>query len=110
MRLTRRDFAKQAILAGGSVALGCATHVAPAGAVNPPTYQGLPNPSTSGIEHVVVVTMENRSFDHLLGWFPNAAGKQAGLIFLDSTGTPHATHALSGDYTGCPHNDPDHSY
>ncbi len=28
----------------------------------------LPQPSQSGIEHIVVVTMENRSFDHYLGW------------------------------------------
>ena len=28
----------------------------------------LPNPTSSGIEHIVVVMMENRSFDHLLGW------------------------------------------
>ena len=27
----------------------------------------LPNPESSGIEHVVVVTMENRSFDNFLG-------------------------------------------
>ena len=32
----------------------------------------LPSPANSGIEHIVVVTMENRSFDHFLGWLPNA--------------------------------------
>src|SRR3546814_3907822 len=30
------------------------------------------NPADSGIEHIVVVTMENRSFDHMLGWVPGA--------------------------------------
>ncbi len=35
----------------------------------------LPSPYSSGIDHVVVVTMENRSFDHFFGWFPNANGK-----------------------------------
>jgi phospholipase C len=54
--------------------------------------------------------MENRSFDHFLGWLPNANGKQAGLTYVDSAGVSHATHSLSGDYTGCPHPDPDHSY
>ena len=29
-------------------------------------------PASSGIEHVVVVMMENRSFDHMLGWLPTA--------------------------------------
>ena len=36
----------------------------------------LPTPASSGIEHVVVVMMENRSFDHLLGWLPNSDGRQ----------------------------------
>ena len=34
----------------------------------------LPDPALSGIDHIVLVTMENRSFDHLLGWLPNAEG------------------------------------
>ena len=90
--------------------LGCATHVAPAGPQTPPTYSGLPTPSSSGIEHIVVVTMENRSFDHFLGWLPNAVGQQSGLSYTDPSGVAHATYQLSGDYTGCPHNDPDHTY
>ena len=36
-------------------------------------------PQRSGIDHIVVVMMENRSFDHLLGWLPNADAMQAGL-------------------------------
>jgi phospholipase C len=111
MRLSRRDFAKQALLAGGSVALGCSTHTVSTGT---PTGTGsgstLPSPSASGIEHIVVVTMENRSFDHLMGWLPTAAGKQAGLSYLDKSSVSHPTFALSGDFTGCPKNGPDHSY
>jgi len=70
----------------------------------------LPDPASSGIEHVVVVIMENRSFDHLFGWMPNAGGKQAGLAYTDKAGKSHPTHSLSPDFTGCPHPDPDHSY
>jgi phospholipase C len=73
-------------------------------------HPGLPAPASSGIEHVVVVTMENRSFDHFLGWLPNAVGQQAGLNFTDKSGASHATHSLSGDFTGCPQADPDHTY
>lgn len=62
------------------------------------------------IRHVVLVMMENRSFDHLLGWVPGADGKQAGLTYLDRSGRPHATHALAPDYQGCGKADPDHSY
>jgi len=67
-------------------------------------------PSRSGIDHIVIVMMENRSFDHLLGWLPNADGKQAGLTYTDSAGTSHATHPLAPDFMGCTHPDPDHSW
>src|SRR5215208_5472395 len=67
-------------------------------------------PEASGIEHVVVLMMENRSFDHFMGWVPGADGKQAGLAFPDETGALIPTHALAPDYQGCAHPDPDHSY
>jgi len=64
----------------------------------------------NAIDHIVVVMMENRSFDHLLGWLPNADGQQAGLIYVDAQGVAYQTHPLAPDYTGCPHPDPTHSY
>jgi phospholipase C len=70
----------------------------------------LPPPGESGIEHIVVVTMENRSFDHFLGWLPGADGKQAGLSYLDNSGVTHSTSELAPDFIGCGHPDPDHSY
>jgi phospholipase C len=66
-------------------------------------------PENSGLEHVIVVTMENRSFDHLLGWLPGADGRQAGLTYTDRAGTPYATHHLT-DFQGCGFADPDHSF
>jgi len=73
------------------------------------------NPSTNlgvraRIEHIVVVMMENRSFDHLLGWHPTADGVQAGLEYPDGSGHTLATHALAPDYMGCSFHDPDHSF
>jgi phospholipase C len=62
------------------------------------------------IRHVVVLMMENRSFDHFLGWLPGSDGRQAGLAFTDSAGEEHPTHALAPDFQGCGFNDPDHSY
>jgi len=70
----------------------------------------LPDPRFSGIDHVVVVMMENRSFDHMLGWVPGADGRQAGLSFIDSAGVTRATHDLAPDYQNCSSADPDHSY
>lgn len=62
------------------------------------------------IKHIVVLMMENRSFDHLLGWLPNSNGRQSGLTYLDKNGVPQSTYPLAPDMTGCGHNDPDHSY
>jgi phospholipase C len=74
------------------------------------TDSELPPPARSGIDHIVVVTMENRSFDHLLGWLPGANGKQAGLIYRDRLGREHSTYRLAPDFQGCRKSDPDHSY
>jgi phospholipase C len=69
----------------------------------------LPDPGASGIDHVIVVMMENRSFDHFLGWLPRADGRQAGLAYPDPTGVLQPTwHATMPN--GCGFNDPDHSY
>lgn len=69
----------------------------------------LPPAAASGIDHIIVLMMENRSFDHFLGWLPGSDGQQAGLSFTDRYGTPHTTHHLT-DFQGCGHPDPDHSY
>ena len=71
----------------------------------PPVDRGI----RQKIQHVVVVMMENRSFDHLLGWHPTADGVQAGLQYSDG-GSTASTHALAPDFMGCDFNDPDHSY
>jgi phospholipase C len=72
--------------------------------------QTLPPPDAAGFEHVVVVMMENRSFDHFFGWLPGSNGKQAGLTYRDSAGVSHPTHSLPPDYQGCGFLDPGHSY
>jgi phospholipase C len=54
--------------------------------------------------------MENRSFDHYLGWLPGADGRQAGLEFADSHGKTFATHRLNAEFQGCAFLDPDHSW
>jgi phospholipase C len=72
--------------------------------------KGDPPPARSGIQHIVVVMMENRSFDHLLGWLPNADGRQSGLTYVDAAGVVHETMPLAPDFQGCGHPDPDHSW
>jgi phospholipase C len=70
----------------------------------------LPPPEQTGIEHIVVVMMENRSFDHFLGWVPGANGRQAGLTYIGRNGAPQSTYRLTSDFQGCGHPDPDHTY
>jgi phospholipase C len=109
--MNRRKFAQASMMAGGAALFrGAAYRFGSPARAMAQSLPTLPDPAASGIKHIVVVTMENRSFDHFFGWFPNADGKQAGLTYLDPSGTAHPTHSLSGDNTGCPGADPDHSY
>ncbi len=41
-------------------------------------HRALPSARNLPIDTIVVVMMENRSFDHLLGWMPHADGRQGG--------------------------------
>jgi phospholipase C len=106
MSVNRRDFVLKA--AGFSAAAFAAT-LSEAKPQVQPSNDALPGPDSSGIEHVVVVMQENRSFDHLLGWMPNANGVQTGLSYPNHNGEMQPTHRLTS-FTGCPHPDPDHSY
>ncbi len=109
--MNRRQFNRTTLLAGGAAVLGrAAFRLSAPSDTMAQSLPSLPSPESSGIEHIVSVTMENRSFDHFFGWMPNADGQQAGLTYVDTKGVTHATHSLSGDNTGCPAADPDHSY
>ena len=117
----RRTFVKGALGASGTVLLGAvggagagraagaAERAASAAERARSAQAALPPPAKSGIEHVIVVMMENRSFDHFLGWLPHADGRQAGLSYADPQGTPQATFHQT-QFNGCGFTDPDHSY
>jgi phospholipase C len=103
--VTRRQFLCQSAGVAAGIALG---GILPA--VNALGRNLSIKPAHSGLEHIVVVMMENRSFDHFLGWLPGANGRQAGLSYIGKDGLQHPTYALGSDYQGCGHPDPDHSY
>lgn len=109
---SRRRFLAGAAVTGAGLAIGCLDRAT--GILAPATAVGSANRdldmATSAFDHVIVVMMENRSFDHLLGWVPRADGKQAGLWFTDAAGERHRTYTLAPDFQGCGHPDPDHSY
>ena len=109
----RREFLQRTALAAG-LATGLGT-VLPADtlvaeAARKQRRAALPSPRNMPIDTFVVLMMENRSFDHYLGWLPGADGRQAGLTYVDRAGKAHATARLAPDFQGCAHPDPDHSW
>jgi phospholipase C len=107
--LSRRDFLRRS--AGWAAAMAAASALPRSSLAAPKkNKKALPNPNKSGIEHVVVAMVENRSFDHLLGWLPGADGRQTGLTYPDRAGALQPTAPLAPDFQGCGRSDPDHSY
>src|ERR1043166_6713841 len=105
-RLTRRQFLRRSTGVSLGLALGAYASAKP----HRQHLKHVSQPNHSGIDHIIVVMMENRSFDHFLGWLPGADGRQTGLVYRDHNGMPHMTAPLAPDYQGCGHPDPDHSY
>src|SRR5689334_10428944 len=70
MTWSRRQFLTTMSAAGGLLAPRSQA------AKNPPGP--LPPPTESGIEHIIILMMENRSFDHFFGWIPGTDGQQSG--------------------------------
>src|SRR4051794_38368522 len=111
--LRRRDFLERTALTAG-LATSFATTLSPstlvAEAARRQARMPLPSARNLPVDHFVVLMMENRSFDHYLGWLPGADGRQKGLTFTDNEGRQVHTHRLRSDFQGCAHPDPDHSW
>ena len=87
--LRRREFLQRTALGAGLAAslatvLPANTLVAEAALEQRRTQ--LPAPRNLPVDTFVVLMMENRSFDHYLGWLPGADGHQSGLQFTDRNG------------------------
>ena len=102
MNWSRRQFLKTTTSGAAGVLATAKGHAADLPGPLPPARE-------SGIDHIIVLMMENRSFDHFFGWIPGADGRQAGLTYFDNNKLPHTTYHLT-DFQGCGHLDPDHSY
>jgi phospholipase C len=109
--LTRRKLLAGIAASAGAAGLGaCGGSDSPDSGSGPAAEQVLPAPQDSGIDHVVVVMMENRSFDHYFSWVPGAATVDTSrLTLLDSDGKPVPMRHLT-DYQNCALADPSHSY
>jgi phospholipase C len=113
-RLSRRDLLRAGAAGGALVATGglpawARTFTATASAVRRPDSRPFPHkpegtPSMPKIEHVVVLMMENHSFDNLLGAVPHLIPQRAtvdGLTFkhgkpvnFNPNGSGHKVHAF----------------
>jgi phospholipase C len=112
MPVSRRELILGAAAAGAAAAASSVLEpiaTASAAAAAAANKKALQDPAHSGLDHIVFLCMENRSFDHYLGWVPGATGEQRHLTYRDDEGVPHETHHLT-TFTGCGFNDPDHSY
>src|SRR4029077_8133021 len=110
--LRRREFLQRAAV-GAGLAAGLAATLSPdtiLGEAAARDRRPVPAPGNLPVDTFVVLMMENRSFDHYLGWLPGADGRQAGLTYADAQGGEHRTHRLKSDFQGCGHPDPDHSW
>jgi len=136
--LPRRDFLRAAGAMAGGVALGGRSALgalAPRGRKRAQGPQGRlldTQPSDCPIDTVVVMMMENRSFDHYLGWMGTdeqyleqgrsrwgskfTVDGKIDLTYLDGDGKPHKTHRLTRGgaephpYRGCGHPIPGHGW
>ena len=145
--MDRRDFLRGAggVVAGSALlgACGGTAGEAPAQAADAARHSGtarvaarsiLDRPATAcPIDHVVVLMMENRSFDHWLGWLADdqawldrgrkrygrsfsIAGDQTRTFPDPVTGSPVSTAylpellAAGNPWRGCDHPDPGHSW
>jgi phospholipase C len=114
--LSRRDFLRRSAVTAG-LGLGAAAALSPSqvlAQLAQATSKGVPLGDAMGIDHFVILMMENRSFDHYFGWFPGADGVQS-QTYLDAEGNPHHTaHAGAIDPTapnqGCSWGDPGHGW
>jgi phospholipase C len=110
--LRRREFVARTAAIAGAAGLSTMVPLSSliADAATRQVSTAYPKPRNLPIDHFVVLMMENRSFDHYLGWRPDVDGRQAGLAYPDDQGKMHPTHPLAPDFQGCGLKDPDHSW
>jgi phospholipase C len=106
--LTRRSFLRMTGAGAGLAAIGAAIPALADPAVTGGSVH-LPTATELGIDHVVILMLENRSFDHLLGWLPGARGSQSG-IYQAPDGLWYPNYHLAPDFQGCGYSDADHSW
>ncbi|MBO0693691.1 MAG: hypothetical protein J2P58_12390, partial [Acidimicrobiaceae bacterium] len=105
--LSRRKFLQIAAASAGLTVTG--SNLLAQAIANASPARLMPNGS-HGIQHVVILMMENRSFDHFLGWLPGADGRHDLQFVSAADGNTYPNYPLAPDFQGCGYSDPDHSW
>ncbi len=121
--ISRRTFMQRAALAGGVAGTGMAPFIAGAAkAAAAPFGTDLRSLTGGPVDHVIVLMMENRSFDHYYGWRTADSNRTTYADHPETGGSARvATHHLGGpetedldyekpDFRGCHHTDPAHGW
>ena len=116
--MLRREFLSRTALAAGAAGLAASLPLnllLGEAATREALAAGMPSPANMPIDHFVVLMMENRSFDHYFGWLPDADAVQSRTYSDPENGgapvsTRHASTLGQGEWQGCGHPDPDHSW
>ena len=117
--LSRRDFLERTAYAAGLAGMASLPpSVLLAEAADAAARRNrLPSPRNMELDHIVVLMMENRSFDHYFGWLSDVADGVQHQTFADPEGQQHDTRhftqlGLSGgaEYKGCGYGDPGHGW
>jgi phospholipase C len=104
--LSRRKFLQIMAASAGAAVTGTDLLSRAAASATPAIFPH----GSRGVRHIVVLMMENRSFDHFLGWLPGADGRHD-LAFVSAVdGNTYPNYPLAPDFQGCGYSDPDHSW
>jgi phospholipase C len=104
--LSRRKFLQIAAASTGLAVTG--TDLLTQAAANASTV--ITPDGSHGVRHIVILMMENRSFDHFLGWVPGADGRHDLRFVSAADGNTYPNYPLAPDFQGCGYSDPDHSW
>ena len=116
--MRRREFLERTAYAAGLAGmtmLPSGTLLAEAANAQAAT-SGLPAEGTGPLDHVVVVMMENRSFDHYFGWLSDVADAVQDISYPDPAQggelvpTRRYTELGNAAHQGCGHPDPGHGW
>ncbi len=104
--LSRRQFLQIMAASAGAAVTGTELLSRAAASATPATFPH----GSRGVRHIVVLMMENRSFDHFLGWLPGADGRHDLAFVSVVDGNTYPNYPLAPDFQGCGYSDPDHSW